>query len=173
LALARNGWGQTAPNPMVGAVVVAGGQVVGEGYHARYGDDHAEIVALRAAASRARGATLYVTLEPCAHHGKTPPCSDAIIEAGITRVVIAVRDPSMVARGGADRLRRAGIRADIGVEREAACELNAPFFHHATLSKRPWVILKLAISADGAVADPTGRHRWITGEESRREVHHL
>jgi len=173
LALARNGWGQTAPNPMVGAVVVAGGQIIGEGYHARYGDDHAEVVALRAAASRARGATLYVTLEPCTHYGKTPPCTDAIIEAGITRVVIAVRDPSMVARGGADRLRQAGIRADIGVERDAACELNAPFFNHAALSKRPWVILKLAISADGAVADPTGRHRWITGEESRREVHHL
>src|SRR6186713_428328 len=86
LALARNGWGQTAPNPMVGAVVVAGGQIIGEGYHARYGDDHAEIVALRAAASRARGATLYVTLEPCTHYGKTPPCTDAIIEAGITRV---------------------------------------------------------------------------------------
>jgi diaminohydroxyphosphoribosylaminopyrimidine deaminase/5-amino-6-(5-phosphoribosylamino)uracil reductase len=173
LALALRGWGQTAPNPMVGAVVVVAGEVVGEGYHARFGDAHAEVIALDAARGRTRGATLYVTLEPCAHHGKTPPCVDAIIEAGVARVVAAVRDPSIDAGGGAVRLRRAGVQVDIGVEREAACEVNAPFFYAAAASQRPWVILKLAISADGAVADPTGRHRWITGEESRREVHHM
>jgi diaminohydroxyphosphoribosylaminopyrimidine deaminase / 5-amino-6-(5-phosphoribosylamino)uracil reductase len=171
-ALAMRGWGQTAPNPMVGAVVVVSDQVVGEGYHARFGEAHAEVVALTAAQGRTRGATLYVTLEPCSHHGKTPPCVDAIIAAGIGRVVAAVRDPSAKAGGGAERLRRAGIRVDIGLERDAACELNAPFFA-AQKRDRPWVTLKLAISADGAVADPTGTRRWITGEESRREVHRM
>ena len=173
LALARHGWGQTAPNPMVGAVAVADSRIVGEGFHARYGEAHAEVMALNAARGRARGSTLYVTLEPCAHHGKTPPCADAIIEAGVARVVVAVRDPSAIARGGADRLRAAGIRVDIGIERDAACELNAPFLHHAAAAQRPWVILKLAVSADGAIADPTGDNRWITGEQSRREVHHM
>jgi diaminohydroxyphosphoribosylaminopyrimidine deaminase / 5-amino-6-(5-phosphoribosylamino)uracil reductase len=170
LALARLGWGQTAPNPMVGAVVVAGGAIVGEGAHTRYGGAHAEPLALQAAASRARGATLYVNLEPCAHHGKTPPCTDAVIAAGVARVVVAVRDPSAIARGGVEQLRAASIRVDIGVEREAALELNAPFFN-AHRSDRPWVILKLALSADGAIADAGGRRRWITGAESRLEVH--
>ncbi|HEY4218425.1 MAG TPA: bifunctional diaminohydroxyphosphoribosylaminopyrimidine deaminase/5-amino-6-(5-phosphoribosylamino)uracil reductase RibD [Gemmatimonadaceae bacterium] len=172
LALARLGWGQTAPNPMVGAVVVAGGIVVGEGHHARYGGPHAEVVALDAAGARARGATMYVTLEPCAHYGKTPPCVDAVIAAGISRVVIAVRDPSDIARGGVERLRAQGIQVDVGTESAAALELNAPFFN-AHASDRPWVTLKLALSADGGVADPTGSVRWITGPESRREVHRL
>jgi len=172
LALARSGWGQTAPNPMVGAVVVAGGVVVGEGYHARYGGPHAEVVALDAAGARARGATLYVTLEPCAHYGKTPPCVDSVIAAGISRVVIAVRDPSDVARGGVERLRANDVDVDLGIESNAALELNAPFFN-AHASDRPWVTLKLAISADGAVADPSGQARWITGPEARREVHRL
>jgi diaminohydroxyphosphoribosylaminopyrimidine deaminase/5-amino-6-(5-phosphoribosylamino)uracil reductase len=172
LDLARKGWGQTAPNPMVGAVVVRDGEIVGEGYHVRYGDAHAEVMALNATHGRTRGATMYVTLEPCSHHGKTPPCVNAIIDAGIGRVVAAVRDPSIIAGGGAEQLRRAGIRVDIGVERDAACELNAPFFAAGTYH-RPWVTLKLAISADGAVADPSGRHRWITGPESRREVHRM
>lgn len=172
LALARLGWGQTAPNPMVGAVVVAGGQVAGEGYHARYGEAHAEIIALREAGERARGATIYVSLEPCAHYGKTPPCADALIEAGVARVVIAAPDPSRTARGGATRLRRAGIQVDFGVERAAALELNAPFFN-GIVSHRPWVTLKLGVSADGAIADPTGTNRWITGPESRAEVHRL
>ncbi len=173
LALALRGWGQTAPNPMVGAVVVAGGEVVGEGYHARYGEAHAEVMALSAARGRTRGATIYVTLEPCAHHGKTPPCVDAIIDAGVARVVAAVRDPSITAGGGAARLRAAGIQVDIGLERNAACELNAPFFNYAAASHRPWVTLKLALSADGAIADPSGEHRWITGADSRREVHRM
>jgi diaminohydroxyphosphoribosylaminopyrimidine deaminase / 5-amino-6-(5-phosphoribosylamino)uracil reductase len=172
LALALHGWGQTAPNPMVGAVVVRDGEVMGEGYHVRYGAAHAEVVALEAARGRTRGATLYVSLEPCNHHGKTPPCVDAIIDAEIGRVVAAVRDPSPAAAGGAERLLRAGIPVEIGVERAAACELNAPFFA-AGRRARPWVILKLAISKDGAVADPTGTHRWITGVAARREVHHM
>ena len=172
LDLARKGWGQTAPNPLVGAVVVRDGAIVGEGYHQRYGEAHAEVNALGAARGRTRDATIYVTLEPCNHHGKTPPCVNAIIDAGIGRVVAAVRDPSKLAGGGAERLRQAGIHVDMGVEREAACELNAPFFAAGTY-QRPWVTLKLAISADGAVADPSGMHRWITGIESRREVHRM
>ena len=170
--LALGGWGHTAPNPMVGAVVVAGDQIVGEGAHRRYGEAHGEVVALRAAGERARGATLYVNLEPCAHFGKTPPCVDAVIDAGIARVVISVRDPSDVARGGVERLRAAGIHVDIGAARDAALELNAPFFN-AHASDRPWVTLKLALSADGGTADPTGKERWITGAASRAEVHRL
>ena len=172
LELAEHGWGHTAPNPMVGAVVVAGGRIVGEGYHARYGGAHAEAVALASAAEAARGATLYVTLEPCAHYGQTPPCVDAIIAAGIARVVAAVRDPSAVARGGMEILRAAGVGVDVGTERQRAIELNAAFFN-AHASRRPWVTLKLATSADGKIADPTGVRRWITGLESRREVHRL
>ena len=172
LALALNGWGQTAPNPMVGAVVVAGDTVVGEGFHARYGEAHAEVNALRQAGERARGATLYLTLEPCAHHGKTPPCTDAVVAAGIGRVVIAVRDPNDVARGGIERLRAAGVHVDVGLERDAALEINAAFFS-AHAKARPWVTLKLAVSRDGGIADPGGVHRWITGPESRREVHRM
>jgi diaminohydroxyphosphoribosylaminopyrimidine deaminase/5-amino-6-(5-phosphoribosylamino)uracil reductase len=172
LALARLGWGHTAPNPMVGAVVVAGDQVVGEGFHARYGGPHAEVMALERAGVLARDATVYVSLEPCAHYGKTPPCADALIAAQVGRVVAATSDPSRVARGGAARLRQAGIQVDIGVERDAALELNAPFFN-AVVSPRPWVTLKLALSADGAIADPTGARRWITGADARVEVHRL
>lgn len=174
LALAERGWGQTAPNPMVGAVVVSEGVLVGEGFHAAFGEAHAEVVALAQAAERARGATLYATLEPCAHHGKTPPCADAIIAAGVARVVAAVADPTAVARGGAARLRAAGVAVEPGTAREcqAAVELNAPFFHGQE-SARPWVTLKLAVSADGAIVDPSGEHRWITGAASRAEVHRL
>jgi diaminohydroxyphosphoribosylaminopyrimidine deaminase/5-amino-6-(5-phosphoribosylamino)uracil reductase len=172
LALARLGWGQTAPNPMVGAVVVAGGHVVGEGYHAHYGAPHAEAMALHRAGLLARGATVYVSLEPCAHYGKTPPCADALIAAQVERVVVAAPDPSRTARGGAARLRQAGLQVDVGVEQEAALELNAAFFNAVT-SPRPWVTLKLALSADGGIADPTGARRWITGVESRVEVHRM
>jgi len=172
LALAERGWGNTAPNPMVGAVVVAGDEVVGEGFHARYADVHAEVSALLAAGSRARGATVYVSLEPCAHHGKTPPCVDALVAAGVARVVVAVRDPSEIARGGIEKLRQTGITVDVGVESTHALEVNAPFFN-AHASDRPWVTLKLAVSSDGAIADPSGARRWITGPESRAHVHHL
>ncbi|HEX6966645.1 MAG TPA: bifunctional diaminohydroxyphosphoribosylaminopyrimidine deaminase/5-amino-6-(5-phosphoribosylamino)uracil reductase RibD [Gemmatimonadaceae bacterium] len=172
LALARRGWGQTAPNPMVGAVVVQGGEVIGAGYHARYGGDHAEVAALRQAGARARGATVYVTLEPCAHFGKTPPCADALIAAGVSRVVIAARDPNPTAAGGIERLRQAGIAVAVGIEEQAARELNGPFFH-AFPATRPWITLKLAVAIDGAIADAQGRSQWITGARSRREVHRL
>jgi diaminohydroxyphosphoribosylaminopyrimidine deaminase/5-amino-6-(5-phosphoribosylamino)uracil reductase len=172
LALARRGWGQTAPNPMVGAVVVQGGEIVGEGWHARYGDDHAEVVALRAAGDRARGATVYVSLEPCNHHGKTPPCTEALLAAGVSRVVAAVADPGRVAGGGLARLQAAGVEVALGVEAEAARELNAAFFH-AAASDRPWVTLKLAMSLDGALADGTRRPGWLTNARSRRAVHRM
>jgi diaminohydroxyphosphoribosylaminopyrimidine deaminase/5-amino-6-(5-phosphoribosylamino)uracil reductase len=172
LALAKLGWGQTAPNPMVGAVVVADGHVVGEGYHAHYGAPHAEAMALQRAGVLARGATVYVSLEPCAHYGKTPPCVDALIAAQVQRVVVAAPDPSRTARGGAARLRHAGIQVDVGIEEEAALELNAAFFNAVT-SPRPWVTLKLALSADGGIADPTGARRWITGVESRVDAHRM
>ncbi|HEY0996519.1 MAG TPA: bifunctional diaminohydroxyphosphoribosylaminopyrimidine deaminase/5-amino-6-(5-phosphoribosylamino)uracil reductase RibD [Gemmatimonadaceae bacterium] len=172
LTLAARGWGTTAPNPMVGAVVVQGDEIVGEGWHERYGGPHAEVHALAQAGERARGATLYVTLEPCAHVGRTPPCTDAVIAAGIARVVAATRDPNPEAAGGLERLARAGIATVTGVEEDDARELNAPFFHgHA--SDRPWTTLKLALSIDGAIASPHSATRWLTGELARREVHRL
>ena len=173
IALAQKGWGQTAPNPMVGAVVVRGGEVVGQGWHARFGEAHAEVAALAAAGERARGATMYVSLEPCAHHGKTPPCVDAILAAGVTRVVIAAPDVSPTGRGGAVRLRDAGLVVDVGLENVAARELNAPWYHGAGGATRPWVTLKLAVSLDGAIADATRAPGWLTGAAARREVHRL
>src|SRR5688572_29920565 len=131
LVLARQGWGQTAPNPMVGAVVVRDGVGVGEGFHSTYGGAHAEIGAFRAAGERARGATLYVTLEPCNHFGKTPPCTEAILEARVVRVVIAAPEPTALAGGGARHLADYGIDVEMGIEEEAARELNAPFFFAA------------------------------------------
>jgi diaminohydroxyphosphoribosylaminopyrimidine deaminase/5-amino-6-(5-phosphoribosylamino)uracil reductase len=172
LALAERGWGQTAPNPMVGAVVVRDGVAVGEGWHTRFGESHAEVEALRSAGERARGATLYVTLEPCNHHGNTPPCTDAILGTGVRRVVAAAADPNPVARGGADRLRSEGVEVAIGTEESAARELNAAFFH-ALSSDRPFVRLKLALSLDGALADATRAPGWLSGHEARAEVHRL
>ena len=172
LTLAKKGWGQTAPNPMVGAVVVKDGTVVGEGHHAHFGAAHAEVEALRAAGARARGATVYVSLEPCSHFGKTPPCVDALIAAGVTRVVAATRDPSPTAGGGADRLRASGIDVTFDVEATTARELNAPFFHAIT-SDRPWTQVKLALSIDGAIADAARAPAWLTGKKARREVHRL
>ncbi|HUR91218.1 MAG TPA: bifunctional diaminohydroxyphosphoribosylaminopyrimidine deaminase/5-amino-6-(5-phosphoribosylamino)uracil reductase RibD [Gemmatimonadaceae bacterium] len=172
LELAAKGWGHTAPNPMVGAVVVSGDAVVGEGFHAAYGEPHAETVALEAAGDAARGGTLYVTLEPCAHRGQTPPCTEAVIKSGVARVVAAVRDPTPPARGGAELLRAQGISVEFGVEADEAIELNAPFFH-AVRSSRPWVVLKLAVSIDGAIGTRSREQRWLTGEDSRREVHRM
>jgi diaminohydroxyphosphoribosylaminopyrimidine deaminase/5-amino-6-(5-phosphoribosylamino)uracil reductase len=172
LALAERGWGQTAPNPMVGAVVFNDDARVGKGYHARYGERHAEVMALEEAGERARGGTLYVTLEPCKHHGKTPPCTDAIIAAGIARVAAAVRDPNPVSAGGADRLRAAGIVVDLGVREDEARELNAAFFN-AAASDRPWVTLKLALSLDGAISGAQRAGGWLTGEESRSIVQRM
>ena len=172
LELARLGWGQVAPNPMVGAVIANYGSIVGEGAHRRFGESHAEVEALNAAGEHARGATMYVTLEPCTHHGKTPPCADAIIRAGVSRVVVAVRDPNPQAGGGVEQLRAADIHVDVGVRAEEATELNAPFFH-AFVSDRPWVTLKLAVSLDGAIAHASRTTSWLTGPESRRRVHEL
>ncbi|MGH7637766.1 MAG: bifunctional diaminohydroxyphosphoribosylaminopyrimidine deaminase/5-amino-6-(5-phosphoribosylamino)uracil reductase RibD [Gemmatimonadaceae bacterium] len=172
LALARGGWGQTAPNPMVGAVVVRDGEIVGEGWHERFGEPHAEVNALRAAGDRARGATLIVTLEPCRHHGKTPPCTDAIVAAGIRRVVIGALDPGRESGGGAALLRDAGIEVDRGILAAASRELNAPFFH-AQVSGYPWTTLKLAVSIETAISDARGSTSHLTGPEARREVHIL
>lgn len=172
LELARLGWGQVSPNPLVGAVITNYGSIVGEGAHRRFGESHAEVEALAAAGEHARDATMYVTLEPCTHHGKTPPCVDAIIRAGVSRVVIAVRDPNPQAGGGVEQLRAAGIRVDLGVLVDEATELNAPFLH-AFRSDRPWVTLKLAVSLDGAIAHASRTTSWLTGPESRRRVHYL
>lgn len=175
LRLARGGWGRVAPNPLVGAVVVQNGDVVGEGFHAEYGGAHAEVAALRAAGERAHGATLYVTLEPCSHHGKTPPCTDAVIAAGVARVVYAAADPNRRAAGGGERLRAAGIVVSEQVRETEARDLNAAFFHRFAIPEpdRPWLELKLALSLDARVADANGRSAWITGEAARAEVHRL
>jgi diaminohydroxyphosphoribosylaminopyrimidine deaminase / 5-amino-6-(5-phosphoribosylamino)uracil reductase len=158
---------------MVGAVVVSDGTVVGEGYHARFGEAHAEALALKAAGDRARGATMYVTLEPCNHFGKTPPCTEAILQARVKRVVIATPDSTALAGGGARHLADYGVEIEFGVEQAGALELNAPFFFAATGADRPWVTLKLGLSADDRMNDPSGQRRWITNELSRDEVHWL
>jgi diaminohydroxyphosphoribosylaminopyrimidine deaminase/5-amino-6-(5-phosphoribosylamino)uracil reductase len=171
LELAARGSGWVSPNPKVGAVIARGDAVIAEGWHARYGDEHAEAMALRLAGTRAAGATAYVTLEPCDHRGKTPPCSRALIAAGVVRVVYAVDDPNPVAAGGAARLRDAGIEVIAGVLRDDAAELNAPFLFAASGATRPFVTLKLALSIDGAIVDASRRRAWLTGPESRRLVH--
>jgi diaminohydroxyphosphoribosylaminopyrimidine deaminase/5-amino-6-(5-phosphoribosylamino)uracil reductase len=168
LALAERGRGTTCPNPLVGAVFTRGDEVVGEGWHERPGEPHAEVHALRAAGERARGATLYVTLEPCSYHGRTPPCVDALIEAGVARVVVGSVDANPEVHGqGIARLRTAGIEVEVEDLWEARA-LNAGYFSVHERG-RPWVMLKLATTLDGAVA-VSGR-RWITGEEARRAVH--
>jgi len=173
LALAERGWGQTAPNPMVGAVVVRDGEVVGTGFHVRFGEAHAEAMALAAAGDRARGAEVYCTLEPCNAHGKQPPCSEALIAAGVRRVVAAVPDPNPAKAHGAARLREAGIAVEFGLEEERARELMAPFLHWAGGAPRPWVTLKLAVSLDGAIAAADRQPRWLTGDAARKHVHRL
>jgi diaminohydroxyphosphoribosylaminopyrimidine deaminase/5-amino-6-(5-phosphoribosylamino)uracil reductase len=171
--LAERGRGKTYPNPLVGAVVVRGGEVVGEGWHERHGGPHAEVNALRAAGDRARGATLYVSLEPCTHHGTTPPCVDAILEAGVGRVVVGVRDPNpKVSGGGVERLRDAGVDVEVVVGEPArrARDLNAGYLSVHERG-RPWVIYKAAVTLDGRMTVPG--QRWVSGEESRRRVHEL
>ncbi|MBC7842046.1 MAG: bifunctional diaminohydroxyphosphoribosylaminopyrimidine deaminase/5-amino-6-(5-phosphoribosylamino)uracil reductase RibD, partial [Gemmatimonadaceae bacterium] len=170
LALALRGRGTTAPNPMVGAVVVQGGRVVGEGFTQPFGGAHAEVEALRQAGDASRHATVYVTLEPCANHGRTPPCVDALIAAGVARVVFAATDPNPTMRDGADRLRAAGIEVLSGVDAQSARDQNPAFFHRFT-SDRPFVTLKLARSLDGAIADAQRRGGWLTGPAARRVVH--
>src|SRR2546429_3620001 len=173
LELAWRGWGRVSPNPMVGAVVLRGDETVAEGWHAEFGGPHAELAALHAAGDKARGATLVVTLEPCAHHGKTPPCVDAIRAAGVRRVVAAVRDPDLDARGGIEILKRAGIETEVGLMAEEAAAQNAPFLFTRQQTDRPFVALKLATSIDGRIADAGGSSQWISGPEARDHVHWL
>jgi diaminohydroxyphosphoribosylaminopyrimidine deaminase/5-amino-6-(5-phosphoribosylamino)uracil reductase len=173
ITLAERGWGRVHPNPLVGAVVVQGNVVVGEGWHAEFGGPHAEAMALTAAGDAARGATLYVSLEPCDHHGKQPPCVDAILAAGVARVVIASRDPNPVASGGLERLQAAGVRVEVGIEEAEERFLNARFHHAYSASDRPFVAVKLAVSMDGCIADAEGSSRWLSGSAARGWVHHL
>lgn len=174
LALAAKGQGLVEPNPMVGAVVLdAAGRLVGEGYHQRFGGPHAEVFALAAAGERARGGTLVVTLEPCCHHGKTPPCTDAVLASGVRRVVAAMADPfPKVAGSGLAILRAAGLAVAVGVCEAEARRLNAPYLKLVGTG-RPWVIAKWAMTLDGRIATRTGDSKWISGEESRRRVHEL
>ena len=170
LELAARGLDTTHPNPRVGCVIVDGDRTLGEGWHERAGEAHAEILALRAAGERAAGATAYVTLEPCSHHGRTPPCADALIEAGLRRVVFALEDPDPRVRGrGAERLRQAGICVQGGLMHDEAAELNVGFVKRTT-EGRPWVRVKLAMSLDGRTALANGASRWITGEAARHDV---
>lgn len=173
LELAALGRGRTSPNPMVGSVVVKGGSIIGEGYHHKVGGPHAEVHALKAAGRDAEGATLYVTLEPCSHHGRTPPCSEAIIKAGIARVVTAMPDPNPLVSGrGLAKLRRAGIEVSVGLMEKEARELNEVFLKYI-VTKRPFLLLKAAMTLDGKIATHSGNSRWVTGEEARSYVHRL
>ncbi len=171
LELAGRGLYTTTPNPRVGCVVVAGGMIIGTGWHEKAGMPHAEALALRAAGARAHGATLYVNLEPCSHHGRTPPCVDAIIAAGVKRVVAAIGDPNpKVAGTGFSKLRAAGIEVEHGLKEDEARELNVGFFARMTRG-RPWMRMKIAASLDGRTALANGRSRWITGEAARADGH--
>lgn len=173
IELAKKGCGYTAPNPMVGAVIVKDNRIIGEGYHEKYGDLHAERNAIKHCKENMSGATIYVTLEPCCHHGKQPPCVDAIIEAGISRVVIGSRDPNPLVSGkGAAILREHGIEVIEDYMREECDAINPVFFHYIT-TKRPYVCLKYAMTLDGKIATHTGESKWITGEEARKHVHML
>jgi diaminohydroxyphosphoribosylaminopyrimidine deaminase / 5-amino-6-(5-phosphoribosylamino)uracil reductase len=171
IELAKQTKGQTSPNPVVGAVVVKNHEIVGMGAHLKAGEPHAEVHAIRMAGDKAKDATIYVTLEPCNHHGRTPPCSDLIIQSQIKRVVIASVDPNpLVAGSGIQKLRNAGIQVDVGILSKKATDLNKVFFHYIS-TKRPFVTLKSATSLDGKIATTTGESKWITGEASRLDVH--
>ncbi|MDR7435519.1 MAG: bifunctional diaminohydroxyphosphoribosylaminopyrimidine deaminase/5-amino-6-(5-phosphoribosylamino)uracil reductase RibD [Armatimonadota bacterium] len=173
IALALAQQGHPSPNPMVGAVVVKDGKIVGRGFHQAAGGPHAEVLALEEAGELAKGATLYVTLEPCAHYGRTPPCTEAIISAGIHRVVAPMEDPDPRVRGrGFTRLREAGIQVEVGLLAEEAEQLNAAYLKHRRTGL-PLVIVKWAMSLDGKIATPTGESKWITGEEARELVHQM
>jgi diaminohydroxyphosphoribosylaminopyrimidine deaminase/5-amino-6-(5-phosphoribosylamino)uracil reductase len=173
IALARRGLGRTSPNPPVGAVVVKGGRVVGAGWHRRAGGPHAEVFALRAAGAKARGATLYLTLEPCTHAGRTPPCAPAVIASGVVRVVVGATDPNPRVRGrGVRQLRAAGIAVTTDVLAAEATEVAA-WFRHFIVRHRPFVMLKLAASLDGRIATASGESRWLSGPAARRWVHRL
>jgi diaminohydroxyphosphoribosylaminopyrimidine deaminase/5-amino-6-(5-phosphoribosylamino)uracil reductase len=171
LRLAEKGWGRTSPNPMVGAVLVKNGAVVGQGYHTKAGEAHAEIVALQEAKEEARGAVLYLNLEPCTHYGKTPPCAPQIIQSNVKRVVIGMEDPNPLVKGkGVEILRRAGLEVDVGVLEKECQRLNEAFSKFI-LKKEPFVILKVAATLDGKMATRNGDSKWISGEASRHLVH--
>ena len=171
--LARRALGRTSPNPLVGSVVVQDGEIVGEGFHPGAGQPHAEVFALREAGEKARGATIYVSLEPCNHYGRTPPCSEALVAAGVAKVVVGMVDPDpRVSGGGIERLRRAGIEVVVGVEEAACRELNEAFIYRI-LHKRPLGILKYAMTLDGKIATISGHSTWVTGKEARSHVHQL
>jgi diaminohydroxyphosphoribosylaminopyrimidine deaminase/5-amino-6-(5-phosphoribosylamino)uracil reductase len=173
LSLAETGKGRTSPNPIVGAVIVLDDQIVGFGAHLKAGKPHAEVHALHMAAHEAKGSTLYVTLEPCAHYGKTPPCADAVIAAGVSRVVVAVEDPfSAVAGQGIARMREAGLQVDVGCLSEEAEKQNAPFLHYARTGL-PFITLKIAATLDGMIATNEGDSFYVTNEQSRTLVHTL
>ena len=173
IAEAYKGKGKTLPNPAVGAVIVKEGRVISTGYHKRAGLPHAERVAIEKAGREAEGSTLYVTLEPCNHYGKTPPCTEAIIKAGVKRVVIGVRDPNPVASGGVERLKSAGIEVEVGVLERECLELIDDFILLLKERERPFISLKMALTLDGAVADSKAYSKWITGSEARAFVHKL
>ena len=173
IELAKRGTGAVDPNPLVGAVIVKNGRIIGEGWHAKYGDLHAERHALKNLTESAEGATIYVTLEPCCHHGKQPPCTDALIEHKIAKVVIGSRDPNpLVAGKGAAILREAGILVEEDYMREECDALNPVFFHYIT-TKTPYVVMKYAMTADGKIATHTGASKWITGEAARAAVQEM
>jgi diaminohydroxyphosphoribosylaminopyrimidine deaminase/5-amino-6-(5-phosphoribosylamino)uracil reductase len=173
IELAGYGLFTTDPNPRVGCVIVRDGEVVGEGYHVKAGGPHAEIHALKQAGEKAKGATAYVTLEPCSHHGKTPPCADALIEAGVSRVVVAMEDPNpLVAGKGIERLRSAGVSIETDYMADTATKLN-PGFIKRMVDGRPYIRCKLAMSLDGRTAMASGESKWITGSEARQDVQHL
>jgi diaminohydroxyphosphoribosylaminopyrimidine deaminase/5-amino-6-(5-phosphoribosylamino)uracil reductase len=173
LELAERGRGWVEPNPLVGAVIVREAELVGEGWHERFGGPHAEVNALALAGSAARGTTLYVTLEPCCHHGKTPPCTDALIRAGVARVVAAMPDPfPQVSGQGVARLRTAGVVVDVGLGEREARRLNAPYLK-LLRARRPYVHAKWAMTLDGRIATASGDSKWISGEASRRRAHEL
>ncbi|MBJ6765116.1 bifunctional diaminohydroxyphosphoribosylaminopyrimidine deaminase/5-amino-6-(5-phosphoribosylamino)uracil reductase RibD [Myxococcaceae bacterium JPH2] len=170
---ASKGLGRTSPNPVVGAVLVKGGRIIARGFHKKAGTAHAEVVALEAAGTKARGADLYTTLEPCDHYGRTPPCSLAILEAGVRRVFCGSADPNPLVSGkGVARLRRGGVKVVTGVLQEEADALNRPFFH-VLRTGLPWVTMKAAVTLDGKLATATGDSRWVTGEAARAWVHQL
>ena len=173
ISLAKRAWGQTSPNPMVGAVIVKNAKIAGKGYHRKAGDPHAEINAINSSNGNIRGSTLYVTLEPCCTFGKTPPCTDAIIAAGIKKIVIGCLDPNPRHAGkGADILKRAGIAVVVGIKEKECIELNEAFFHWIT-TERPFILLKMAMTLDGKIATQDGKSKWITGPAARRRVQKL
>ncbi len=173
LVLAKRGLGHVSPNPAVGCVIVKNGRIIGEGYHHHFGGPHAEINAIENATGPVAGADVYVTLEPCSHHGKTPPCADRLIREKVKRVFVAMKDPNPEVNGqGIRRLKEAGIEVSIGHLEAEARELNRFFVHH-TVTGRPYVVLKTAITLDGFIADREGKSKWISNSQSRMEVHRL